>query len=413
MSSGERQPGWVRRGCVGVVRLVAIAVAAALGVGMVEAAPVSAADAPAVDAPPIVQVSAPGAVAAVHVWQTETSNGTRALRLRWTKVSDAEFYLVLRRDPAVGPRYVYLGQGTASKPDQSRATQVRARTFTDRTATLGRTYSYKVVACRSDLTVAPAVGSAAAACASPSRWVSARLIRHGMKVANAHKISYVPHAHAFGLGESYRLRAKALPTVTTSAHGTKVLDKYLRYRSTNPAIATVNAHGVVTARRVGSAAILAIAHNGLERRIPLRVRNYAYPTAFHDTGVTAELWKDQGPRMRALVTMYLTQHLADRFDANGVTWSLDNNGKLLTRGKVRSLPPAFTALIEQIIDGFWATTSIGVGRYGIDFNVSDPQNTWLVHLTYLTDDYGPSAWPAPHWYYWETPLVVYRPPVGW
>jgi hypothetical protein len=310
-----------------------------------------------------------------------TRRSAHALRLTWTPVVHADRYVVQR---------AMAKPGGALKPYR-RVTTVRRMAWLDRRVRSQRVYRYQVQAC------------AGAVCAPWSRWVSGLSSVNRSHIANAGRVRYHQYGPSgFGLLEHYPLEMEAVPSRRASKQGKSVLSERLRYVTSDRSIATVDSRGVVTAWREGRTVVRVIAHNGLEKRVPVVVKNYAYPTTFDPSAAreyTANLkdyWAAEGPRLSRFVTTTLRRRILGPAKISLAT----GDGHRVVTGAV---PNDVAAQAEEILSDYWMPATISIGDRSVDIEVSNGDGQWLFVLSYFYDfddnifEVG-YQWPAPYWH---------------
>lgn len=176
-----------------------------------------------------------------------TRVSSSSLRLKWSSVAGASGYVIYAYD---GARY--CGQ---------RVVAARVNTLTLSGLQTNTTYRYKVCACKKVSSQTIRVGTL-------SRLVSARTTNAKSKKANATKVTYGLARLITLTGYSVSVNAQA----ATSKSNKTVLSKKVRYGTSNPSVATVDANGVVTGVRQGTCYLVCTTHNGrtFKKRIYVR-----------------------------------------------------------------------------------------------------------------------------------------------
>jgi len=199
-----------------------------------------------------------------------------ALRLTWTKVKNADGYIVYKYN-SVKKKYkqykVIKNKNTLS--------------FTDKTGS-HTSAKYKVSAYKK--------AGKKKVIGRKSYWVRARTYQQGDKKVNAGKVvSKISRDSSDSTGLAYhetmKLSAKIKASTYSKAKGKNVLSEKVRWYSSNPGIATVDKNGLVKAQtKAGKCYIYARAHNGKKsEKIAVYVKNYAKPKK--NTLNLSDAWK--------------------------------------------------------------------------------------------------------------------------
>jgi hypothetical protein len=175
----------------------------------------------------------------------------------------------------------------------------------------------------------------------------------------------------------------------------------LRYSSDDPSIVSVTADGVAYAKAIeGATVIRVVAHDGIERLVPVSVINYAQPATFtmnRIDDVIQDYWKAQGQNICDLVTMVLKEDVG-RWDT--IRLSLDNQANLVSSIPV---PDDVAALAQAILTGYWKPAIILIYPGGVQFRVYNKPIAEATHEEFVFGydilHYGKESngEPAPHW----------------
>ena len=234
--------------------------------------------------------------------------GNESLRLRWSKVKNADGYIIYRYNKA-SKTYKRL------KTVKGRNKLFYVDRIGKRTSEKYRISSYQQVGNKKVLS-------------EKSYYVKARTYNQGDKKVNVGKneIKIVGQNFDGDLGEelafheTLQLSSKIKPSTFSKAKGKTVISDKIRWYSTNPKVAKVSKTGLVTAgTNAGICYIYTRTHNGNKsNRIRINVVNYARPKKDE-----LDLWpaKNNPRRYGALVYMFTidyetTTDIADYFNRN-------------------------------------------------------------------------------------------------
>lgn len=171
-----------------------------------------------------------------------------SLKLKWSAVKGASGYVVYAYS---GKRYTGVCVVSA---------KVLSLTVTGLAS--NTTYRYKVCACKKTAARSVRLGTY-------SYLVSARTTTTTAKKANANKVNYALSRLIVLTGHSVSAGARA----TTTKTGRSVLSKRVWYSTSNPAVATVDANGVITGVKNGACYLMCRTHNGRVFKKRIFVRN--------------------------------------------------------------------------------------------------------------------------------------------
>ena len=190
-----------------------------------------------------------------------TRQTSRSLCIQWKKVEGVSGYTVYRQNPGKR-RYKKVRTITKGKTVK----------WTDKKVKPGKTYTYVVKSYKKI--------NGKKVYSKNSDWASAKADRRTDKKVNVGKVKLKKNL-TLGIRMTAKCGAKLTPKKYKKGKGKKVISKKLRYRSSNPSIATVDKKGVVTAGvNTGNCYIYVTAHNGMTAKMKVTVVDYAKPDKF-------------------------------------------------------------------------------------------------------------------------------------
>ena len=165
------------------------------------------------------------------------------------------------------------------------------------------------------------------------------------------------------VGENVQTRWNVLPDDATN--------KGLTFRSQQPKIATVDAHGLVSALRKGTATIVATAADGSKKQGTVRVNVIQPVTGVRIPSRLVYVQRGGGATVRAEV-------LPRNANNQRVSWSSDNEGIVTVRtngtstGALYGVTPGYATITTYTEDGgFTATTTVRVGNFNEAVRIED------------------------------------------
>lgn len=296
-----------------------------------------------------------------------TRQSSRSLRVQWKRVEGASGYVIYRKNPGK-KRYRKVKTVTGGK-------SVR---WTDKKLKEGKVYTYVV---KSYQKVAGKKVYSKSSC-----WASARTDGQKDKKVNVGKVKLQKNL-TLGIRMTAKSGAKLTPKKYKKGKGKKVISKNLRYRSSNPGIATVDKKGVVTAGvNTGSCYIYATAHNGLTAKMKVTVVDYAKPETFRyydgKDKLINVLLNDYKNEMCEVASYFCKNRLKKN---QTVHIAMKENGELDVEPKNLELGEIQQSL-ERVVMEFPAYVSIYVTEWYISFKISTEGSAVTREVNFYFDD---------------------------
>ena len=280
---------------------------------------------------------------------------SRSLRIQWKKEEGASGYAVYRKNPGK-KRYKKVKTITKSKTVK----------WTDKKVKPGKTYTYVVKSYKKI--------NGKKVYSKNSDWASAKVDRQTDKKVNVGKVKLKKNL-TLGIRMTAKCGAKLTPKKYKKGKGKKVISKKLRYRSSNPSIATVDKKGVVTAGvNTGNCYIYVTAHNGMTVKMKVTVVDYAKPDKF--------LYYDgRNKVVNVLLNDYKNEvcNIASYFTKNKVGTEEEIFIKMDKSGKIKFTPSTIECKeiqedLKKILQEFPTYIHIRVTHWDVVFlMVEDPE----------------------------------------
>lgn len=141
-------------------------------------------------------------------------------------------------------------------------------TWTDRHLRTNKVYKYKMAAYK--------IINGKKQVSGRTDWVSAKTYKRYSKKINARAPKVSKKEVYLGLCSTKKVTAYIQPAKYGKNKKKTVISNKIRWSSSNPAVATVDKKGVITAgAKAGTCSIYAKAHNGIRTKIKVIVKNYA------------------------------------------------------------------------------------------------------------------------------------------
>ena len=311
---------------------------------------------------------------------------SRSLRIQWKKEEGASGYAVYRKNPGK-KRYKKVKTITKSKTVK----------WTDKKVKPGKTYTYVVKSYKKI--------NGKKVYSKNSDWASAKVDRQTDKKVNVGKVKLKKNL-TLGIRMTAKCGAKLTPKKYKKGKGKKVISKKLRYRSSNPSIATVDKKGVVTAGvNTGNCYIYVTAHNGMTAKMKVTVVDYAKPDKF--------LYYDGRIKIiNVLLNEYKNEvcNIASYFTKNKVGAEEEIYIKVNKTGNLEFTPSTVDCDgiredLEKLLSSFPTYMHIRVTHWNISFIMTeDPEDISVSQevLYSFNEDFlnlNPDILMASHWIY--------------
>lgn len=271
-----------------------------------------------------------------------------SLKLKWKKVDEADGYIIYRYNKKE-KKYVRIKN--IKSPDTTKWVNKNLKT--------NKTYKYKISAYKKV--------NGKKIYSKKSYWIKAKPYKRNAKSINAGRIS-VKGKVTLGLTMSVKME----PYVIASKYGTnkkkKSFSQKVRWSSSNKKIATVSKDGTITAGvQTGTCYVYAKAHNGVTKRIKVKVKNYARPDEFY---FNEERW-----RTSTLLEDYKTEicNIASYYTINNVGVDyiirihLDSNLEIVASPDTAKIGKEILDDIKKILMDFPTDVYIEVAEDSISF----------------------------------------------
>ena len=216
-----------------------------------------------------------------------------SVKLWWKKVDGAGGYVVYRYDKA-SKKYKALKTIKSAKTTK----------LIDKGLNKNKVYKYRVKSYK--------IVKGKKSYSDFSSLVISKTWSSGVKAVNVGSVKTTPKSLTLGLCMKKAVNAKVIPTRSSKANGKTAVNKTIRWKSSDRTIAKVNKNGLVTAQtKPGKCYIYAIAHNGVKKRITVKVKDYAKPAKFNLYGVSgtaADMLGGENKKAVCEIASYFTTH---------------------------------------------------------------------------------------------------------
>ena len=183
-----------------------------------------------------------------------------SIQIRWESVPDVDGYIIYRYH-ALSKKYKEIHTIKSSSIK-------KGMTWIDKHLRTNKVYKYKMASYK--------IIDGKTQVSDRSDWVSAKTYKRNSKKINARAPKVSKKEVYLGLCTAKKVTAYSKPAKYGKNKKKKVISNQIRWNSSDPAVATVDKKGVITAGvKAGICSVYAKAHNGTRTKIKVIVKNYA------------------------------------------------------------------------------------------------------------------------------------------
>jgi hypothetical protein len=311
--------------------------------------------------------------------------GAHALQVKWSKVPEADGYVVYR----------------ASGTSFTKVTTIRRATrlsWVDRGLAQRTTRTYKV---RSFADV-----DGRRVLSRFSYPVSAKTYAKGDRAVNAGGLNVRKTIWAGVLGDA-KIRAKMTPARYGNNRHKAPYSKRLRYLVADTSIASVSGKGVITAKKVGSTKVRVLTHNGYRKTVTVHVRSYAHPESFDLSTVRESAVREFLTARKNDLSTVVAYFLDHPVTSEEVVLRLDRTGQLLNPSRVPlgEIEPALMRILGGSplgVEIFFVPPPTGYITFNVNIGPPDYDRTYegANRVYYFYGEPSVTEWDkiAPHWF---------------
>ena len=251
-------------------------------------------------------VQAPDKVQSIR--KTDTS-----IQIRWESIPDVDGYIIYR----------YHASSKKYKEIHTIKSSIKkGMTWTDKHLRVNKVYKYKMASYKTI--------DGKTQVSDRSDWVSAKTYKRNSKKINARSPKVSKKEVYLGLCTAKKVTAYSKPAKYGKNKKKKVISNQIRWNSSDPAVATVDKKGVITAGvKAGICSVYAKAHNGTRTKIKVIVKNYARAKSYDGKYIGQKdiymLITDYKRQMQNIAEYYSTH----RIKKGNIIMSLNNDAEVV------------------------------------------------------------------------------------